>query len=594
MGRRPSGHAKSNLQAQRDFQDRDCSIDALLEDAWKKVDWNRRDKAERGGIVEWTNTYMLGLTLEDPPPPLGQKILKEMEHAITAHSNYAIAMARGSGKSAYTITTAVYALALGLQKFIVIVTANARASTGILNDMWRVFQVPDSTFAKDYPELVLPFTIANGSFKRRQLFDKTSTDISKTANQLVLPSYSDPRFQRASGSLVTTRSITGALRGIRRFTMRPSFVIIDDIQTTTSAQNPEQVEKLYETIQKDIIPLAGKERLSILQTFTPICDGDLVAKIREDSTWHTTIYPAIIKYPKNMKLWEEYFQMWSEENLTHTPHDQSLAFYKERFDEMNEGAEVFNPMRFSEKDGHITALQKLLELRATVGESAWASEYQMNPIQLQLAIPITPEIVASRKSSLKMLEVPTENVQWVCASTDLNLSKWLTTTIVVFMRDQTSVVIYHKFRKSNIPANIPEEDYYRRVYNLLSEHGKELKALGVHLDAWTIDANGTPFNAVTDFCRNSMRICGLPAGAFIGKASHMYRSYLKTRLKEDVNRTLLCGNDDEHRKFGTGRRYTFFDSDMYHEKAQQGFLQALGNIGSISWYDGNDHAKWAI
>lgn len=114
-------------------------------------------------------------------------------------------------------------------------TANARASTGILNDIWRVFQVPDSPFAKDYPELVLPFSIANGSFKRRQLFDTTSTDISKTANQLVLPTYSDTRFQRASGSLVTTRSITGALRGIRRFTMRPSFVIIDDIQTTASA-----------------------------------------------------------------------------------------------------------------------------------------------------------------------------------------------------------------------------------------------------------------------------------------------------------------------------------------------------------------------
>lgn len=126
--------------------------------------------------------------------------------------------------------------------------------------------------------------------------------------------------------------------------------------------------------------MAGKERLSILQTFTPICDGDLVAKIREDSTWTTTIYPAIIKYPTNMKLWDEYFQMWSEENLTHTPHDQSLDFYKAHFDDMNEGAEVFNPTRFSEKDGHITALQKLLELKMTVGESAWASEYQMNPM----------------------------------------------------------------------------------------------------------------------------------------------------------------------------------------------------------------------
>lgn len=267
------------------------------------------------------------------------------------------------------------------------------------------------------------------------MFGGTSTEISKTANQFVLPSYNDPRFQRASGSLVTTRSITGALRGIRRFTMRPTCALIDDIQTTTSAQNPEQVEKLMDTIRKDIIPLGGKERLSILQTFTPICEGDVVDKIRNDATWETTIYPAIIKYPTNMKLWDEYFQMWGEENLAHSGHAESLDFYKTHRQEMDDGSEVFNPTRYSEKDGHISALQKLLEIRATVGESAWASEYQMNPVQLQAAIQITPEVVASRKSDLKELEIPDENVQWVCASSDLNLSKFITTTIVVFMRD---------------------------------------------------------------------------------------------------------------------------------------------------------------
>lgn len=114
MARKATGHAKSNLQRQHEYQDNACSIDAALEDAWKHVDWNRRNRAEQGGLVEWTNTYMIGLTLEEPPPPLGAKILRQMERAITSHSNYAIAMARGSGKSAYTITTSVYALVTGL------------------------------------------------------------------------------------------------------------------------------------------------------------------------------------------------------------------------------------------------------------------------------------------------------------------------------------------------------------------------------------------------------------------------------------------------------------------------------------------------
>lgn len=91
-----------------------------------------------------------------------------------------------------------------------------------------------------------------------------------------------------------------------------------------------------------------------------------------------------------------------------------------------------------------------------------------------------------------------------------------------------------------------------------------------------------------------MKICGIPTCAFVGKASHQYRSFMRTRLKEDVNRTLLCGDEDEHKKAGTGKKYTFFDSDLYHEKAQQGFLQEIGNLGSISWYEGGDHTKWAV
>ena len=61
-----------------------------------------------------------------------------------------------------------------------------------------------------------------------------------------------------------------------------------------------------------------------------------------------------------------------------------------------------------------------------------------------------------------------------------------------------------------------------------------------------------------------------------------------------MNRTLLCGDEDEHRQAGTGRRWIFFDSDYYHERVQKGFLQEFGNIGSLSWYNGNDHTEWSL
>lgn len=132
----------------------------------------------------------------------------------------------------------------------------------------------------------------------------------------------------------------------------------------------------------------------------------------------------------------------------------------------------------------------------------------MKPAELQFALPITPKIVASRISTLKEGQLPERGVQCVIASSDLNLSKYVTTTIVCFNNDGTTNVIWRKFRKCSIPINIPEADYQKRVYDLLGQHGKELRVVAdqyhFKIDAWAIDANGVPWEAVLSFCKNSM------------------------------------------------------------------------------------------
>lgn len=104
-----------------------------------------------------------------------------MEKSITSHSNFMVCLHRGAGKSCYTICTTLYAIATGLQKFVVMVSNNARAASGLLADLWRAIEETDTTFAQDYPELCLPFQLAKGSFRRRQLYKGKSTNISKNA-----------------------------------------------------------------------------------------------------------------------------------------------------------------------------------------------------------------------------------------------------------------------------------------------------------------------------------------------------------------------------------------------------------------------------
>lgn len=539
---------------------------------------------------------MVGLALAEDPSPRGYEVLTQMEKALTAHENYMLCLPRGSGKSSYCICAALYAVATGAQKYVMIISNNARASSSLLADIWRVLEVPDSPFAQDYPAVVLPFSSARGSFRRRQLYHGRSTDIQKNAGNIVCATLfdSDGNPFATSGSIITCRGIGSGIRGAKHGVLRPSLVLLDDLQDYESANNPAQVEKLLDIIKKDIIPLGGKTRLSILHAATPIAPDDLVERIKKDSSWTTTIYPAIIRYPDDMTLWDQYLRIYQREQVDNTGHAESLAFYRDHKTAMDAGAEVFSPGRYSEQDGHISALQKLLELKAQIGDAAFSSEYMMSPVSVQIALPITPSLVASRISSFRELEIPVENVQFVCASSDLNLSRYITTTICVYMRDQTAVCIWRKFRKCNIPVNVPEQDYYKRVYDLLAEHGRELRALNLPNLHWVIDANGVPFSAVCDFCRNSRQLCGISAAAFLGKASTQFRSYLKSRLKEEVARTLLCGNEDEHRKAGTGRRYTFWDSDYYRERVQKAFLAEVGNLGSLSWYTGGDHAKYAV
>ena len=40
--------------------------DYELEEAWKKIDWKRRISAEKS-LIEFVNTYLIGLTLDEPP-----------------------------------------------------------------------------------------------------------------------------------------------------------------------------------------------------------------------------------------------------------------------------------------------------------------------------------------------------------------------------------------------------------------------------------------------------------------------------------------------------------------------------------------------
>lgn len=112
-----------------------------------------------------------------------------------------------------------------------IISHNSLSSSSLLNDIWRVIEVPDSKFAHDYPELCYPFNSHHGAFRRRQLYKGRSTSIKKNSSSIVFATLIDDNEQpfKTSGSIITCRGLGSGIRGAKHGTLRPSLVLLDDL-----------------------------------------------------------------------------------------------------------------------------------------------------------------------------------------------------------------------------------------------------------------------------------------------------------------------------------------------------------------------------
>ena len=113
---------------------------------------------------------------------------------------------------------------------------------------------------------------------------------------------------------------------------------------------------VVKTINKDILNLSSKGKLSVIMTSTPICPEDLCSKIEADKNWRTTKYPAIVRCPRDVAdnpdggLWARYYRIFDRENAENKPHDESRQFYLDNRKQMDEGAELFAPNRYKPEE----------------------------------------------------------------------------------------------------------------------------------------------------------------------------------------------------------------------------------------------------
>lgn len=577
---------QTSTEAQRKEHDRAFSIDRQLKDARSKIDWTRRREAE-SDIVKWFKVYICkGLLLDEEPPPLGEQIIREMWQAIFDARPYLICQARGSGKTSYIEGVTLAAIAQGKRDFFVLIGQSADSAKNMLYDIYRVVN-EDSPFSQDYPDLCLPFYLVNGSLRRRQTYNGVSTDIQKTVDRLIFARLKEEDGTEAltSSSCIVVKGITGGLRGLKHGTKRPSCIVLDDIQDDETANSATSVEKLMSIINKGVLNLGGKGKVAVLQAATPIASEDIVDRIRHDKAWKTTVFPAIIKWPLDILKhptdghWKKYFDLYDEENSMDLKHEKSLKYYKRHRKAMDKGAVVLNPNRFKESDGHISALQALLEKKHDIGDSAFFCEYQMEPKRVDTLLEITPKKIIEKIDPNVKINTPPDGYIHTYASVDLNTSFGATCAVASFKTDGSCAVIKEAIYKVNIDQKLPDIQYDQELYQKLDEIVKRLKDTGIDIRGIGIDAGGRNFSAVCQFAKNCNSLCGIPACAMLGKAGHQFNPLLRSRLRNAVGRTVLCGDEKEQVKRGSGYKWLNFDSDFFREAVHRSLLMPLGSPG---------------
>ena len=584
-------HAMTAGERVRRSQDKLASIDRDLDEAIKNINWERRKNAETS-FYNWVCTYGYPQLLQYLPPKNAEQVLNRMELALNLSKPQLLMLSRGQGKSIYSQLFILYQICTLRRRFPVIISANARASTQLLTDIFRFVIEEDTPFSQDYPTLSLPFQLCNGAYRRRQIYKGKPTGIYHRATDM---GFADVDIEgQPKQAFISARSITGGLRGMRVGSHRVDSVLLDDLLNDDDITE-ETTNKLLGIINQSVMNLGGQgKKLSCIMTATPLAPDDLTQVLKKDKGWSCVEYPSVIQFGDiETDLWKQYWDLYDTESIEDRPHEESDCFYKQHQEELEKDFILFNPDCYT-KGENVSGVQYLMQKRRLIGEDSFASEYLLKPKKFSVQVDVTAKNVLEKIGSTPMLTTP-QGTQIVVSSWDLNVSHALTNTIVSFDSHMTATILYHEIYKCHISSNLPETEYHQKVYELLTKYGKKVASLGLKIDYVGIDAGGANFNPVCDWTNHSIKLCGLSSRGFVVRASHMWNGNVRSKLRSATGRTVLCGDEAEHLKSGSGKKWVAWDADAGKMAVLKAVLVSPYGLAGLMLYNGtpNHHQDFA-
>lgn len=537
------------------------------------------------------------------------RVIARLERCIKLGGQFALAMPRGSGKTALCVRASLWGLLYGWRRFVVLVGATERLAAELLKTIKTELQFND-LLGQDFAHVCFPLRELGGSARRApgQLLDDQPTSITWTADALGFPIVSRKRLGSAcdvSGSLIAVAGLTGSVRGLSHTlpsgqTIRPDLVIADDPQTRESAASPAQTAERLALVQGDLLGLAGPGlKISCLITLTVIRQGDLADQLLDRKLhpeWQGERTKAVQSWPANQELWDRYLALRAEGLRQDKGTGEASDHYRANREAMDAGAVVSWEARHT--PDQLSALQAAYDARQDLGEEAYAAEYQNEPLLpaeddlSQLSV----DLILSRCNGLAagVLPVRTEHLTafvdvhdallfWCVTAWSKDFTGWVL-AYGAWPRQHSSAISLRKADPSLTDAapGAGREGAIRAglvalANELLGREWRREDGLSMRIGRCLVDS-GYVAGVVYDFCRHSPHAATLlpSRGLGLGPTQKPIREWIEKQGERLGDEWVLTRGSDR-----AGRAVRF---DAHHWKSfvASRLLTSLGDPGSLS------------
>jgi hypothetical protein len=553
-------------------------------------------------------------TFCDPWSPDHLRVIDALAWAVTHGMPKAIAMPRGSGKTAMLEKGVLWAAMQGLHMVIGLIAATATRACELLESIRTQLDENDLLF-DDFPEVCHPVRMLRSSALRAtgQTYRGVSTGLKWSAEKVVLPRIPG---SPCSGVAICAVGLEGSnIRGMKHErkqpgrspqTVRPSLVIIDDPQTPESARSQLQCEQRESLLMSDVLGMAGPGKpLAALVACTVIHKGDVADRILDRSIhpeWRGERCKMLYSFPENLKLWDEYNDIRVAALAADGDLGAATAFYGVHRADMDLAARVGWPAR--KRPEELSALQHAMNLYYRNRQS-FASEYQNEPEDAQEAAEMCPADAIAKKINRLPRFVPAAGAEIATGFIDVQ-GKCLYYLILASAMDGTPSVIDYGTWPDQQRKYFTLDDVrhtLRRKYPSTGEEGAIYAGLEALSDALfarsylrdgdrsplalrrlLIDANwGKTVNTIYQFCRSSAH-----RGRVLPSHGRFYGATARGIMDQTTQKGDLVGDHWKVPKLGRGKPTRAVVIDVNHWKSQVHLAWSLaaGDRGSLSaWGD---------